>query len=67
MPTLFSTLFFLMFYILGMGSNLAMISANVTAIRDEFKSLPTWLVSLGYIIVASACGYFFAQPVSFFI
>ena len=53
-----------MFYILGMGSNLAMISAIVTAIRDEFKSIPNWAGYLIYVIVVVAIGSIYVIPVS---
>lgn len=53
-----------MFYILGLGSNLSMISSIVTVICDEFKFLPNWLVSFVYTIIAICAGYLFVQPVS---
>lgn len=47
-----------------MGSNLAMISAIVTAIRDEFKSIPNWAGYLAYVIVVVAIGSIYVIPVS---
>lgn len=52
---LFSILFFLMLYVLGIGSNVAMASCIVTEIRDHFKkskelASSTWCSSLRYIV-----------------
>lgn len=53
---LFSILFFLMLYVLGIGSNVAMASCIVTEIRDHFKSVKSWQAGLGVAICGTIFG-----------
>lgn len=53
---LFSILFFLMLYVLGIGSNVAMTSCIVTEIRDHFKKVKNWQAGLGVAICGTIFG-----------
>jgi solute carrier family 6 amino acid transporter-like protein 5/7/9/14 len=64
MPQIFSILFFLMLYILGMGSLLAMTSCVITVVRDQFKGVQNWHAALGYSIFGVLCGSLYTTPVS---
>uniref|UniRef100_A0A7G3AU40 Sodium-dependent nutrient amino acid transporter 1 n=1 Tax=Lutzomyia longipalpis TaxID=7200 RepID=A0A7G3AU40_LUTLO len=50
-PQLFSVLFFFMLFVLGMGSVVALVSAVVTVLRDQFPKVVYWQMAL---IVCSA-------------
>ncbi|XP_055597078.1 sodium-dependent nutrient amino acid transporter 1-like [Uranotaenia lowii] len=54
-PQLFSALFFLMLFIVGLGSNLGVTTSIVTAIRDQCPWLKNWQV----VSVVGAAGYLF--------
>ncbi|XP_040164029.1 sodium-dependent nutrient amino acid transporter 1-like isoform X1 [Anopheles arabiensis] len=55
LPQLFAALFFLMLFIVGVGSNLGVTTSIITAIRDQRPQLRHWQVVLGTVTV----GYFF--------
>uniref|UniRef100_A0A8W7P9P5 Transporter n=1 Tax=Anopheles coluzzii TaxID=1518534 RepID=A0A8W7P9P5_ANOCL len=46
-PQLFSVLFFLMFFIVGIGSNLGAITSVITAIRDRCPTVENWKIVMG--------------------
>ena len=53
-PQLFAVLFFFMLFVLGIGSNVAMTSCVMTAIRDKYKWIKNWqaacvLCSMGFL------------------
>lgn len=50
-PQIFAVLFFLMLYLLGIGSNVAMMSCIMTVIRDRFKRYSLNV----YVLVAKLC------------
>ena len=54
--TFFSVLFFLMLYVLGIGSNVAMTSCIVTEVRDHFKKVKNWQAALGVAILGTIFG-----------
>lgn len=64
LPQFFSILFFLMLFILALGSVVAMTSSVITVFRDEFKSVKTWHVALGYSIFGVLTGSIYTTPVS---
>ncbi|XP_055710093.1 sodium-dependent nutrient amino acid transporter 1-like isoform X2 [Phlebotomus papatasi] len=45
-PQLFSVLFFFMLLTLGLGSVVALVSAVVTVLRDQFPKVPYWQMAL---------------------
>ena len=62
-PQLFSVMFFVMLYILALGSNLATTSSIVTVIRDQFKTVKNWQAALGIAIYGIVFGSFYTTPV----
>jgi len=62
---LFSALFFLMLYVLGVGSNVALASCLVTEIRDHFKMVKTWHAALGVAVLGTICGSIYYTQVTF--
>lgn len=63
LPQIFSVLFFLMLFVLGIGSNIAMTSCSVTAIRDRFPNFKQWQCSLLIAVVSFLIGLIYITPV----
>lgn len=63
MPQFFSVLFFVMLFVLGIGSNIAMTSCTMTAIRDSFPKIPQSYCALGISIVSFLLGLLYVTPV----
>lgn len=63
LPQFFSIMFFLMLFILGMGSLIAMTSCVITVIKDQFKSVKTWHAALAYSIFGVITGSLYTTPV----
>ncbi|XP_030241857.1 sodium-dependent nutrient amino acid transporter 1 isoform X2 [Drosophila navojoa] len=62
LPQIFSVLFFLMLFVLGIGSNIAMTSCTVTAIRDRFPNFKQWQCSLLIAVVSFVIGLMYITP-----
>ncbi|XP_017007143.2 sodium-dependent nutrient amino acid transporter 1 isoform X2 [Drosophila takahashii] len=62
LPQIFSVLFFLMLFVLGIGSNIAMTSCSVTAIRDRFPNFKQWQCSLLIAVVSFLIGLMYITP-----
>ncbi|KAM7342971.1 sodium-dependent nutrient amino acid transporter 1 isoform 3-T3 [Cochliomyia hominivorax] len=62
LPQIFSVLFFLMLFVLGIGSNIAMTSCTVTAIRDNFPKIKQWQCALGIAVVSFCIGLSYITP-----
>ncbi|KMY90297.1 sodium-dependent nutrient amino acid transporter 1 isoform X1 [Drosophila simulans] len=62
LPQIFSVLFFLMLFVLGIGSNIAMTSCSVTAIRDRFPNFGQWQCSLLIAVVSFFIGLMYITP-----
>ncbi|XP_075166646.1 sodium-dependent nutrient amino acid transporter 1 isoform X2 [Haematobia irritans] len=62
LPQIFSVLFFLMLFVLGIGSNIAMTSCTVTAIRDNFPKVKQWQCALGIAVVSFCIGLAYVTP-----
>ncbi|KAH8266665.1 hypothetical protein KR018_008020 [Drosophila ironensis] len=62
LPQIFSVLFFLMLFVLGIGSNIAMTSCSVTAIRDRFPNFKQWQCSLLIASVSFVIGLIYITP-----
>lgn len=65
-PQVFSVLFFMMLYLLGIGSNVAMMSCIMTVVRDRFKKVKNWHAALIIAILGTCLGSVYMTPVSFF-
>lgn len=61
---LFSVLFFLMLFVLGVGSNAAMASSIITVIKDKFPHLKHWKIVLCVAIFGFCIGLVYITPVS---
>lgn len=62
LPQVFSVLFFLMLFVLGIGSNIAMTSCTTTAIRDRFPKIKQWQAALGIAVVSYCIGLAYVTP-----
>lgn len=60
----YSVAFFLMLYVLGIGSNVAQTSCVVTEIRDHFKKVTNWQAALGVASCGTILGSFYLTRVS---
>lgn len=49
---------------LGIGSNVAMMSCIMTVVRDRFKSIKNWQVALVIAILGISFGSVYMTPVS---
>ncbi|XP_055372752.1 sodium-dependent nutrient amino acid transporter 1-like [Condylostylus longicornis] len=61
-PQLFSVLFFALLFVLGIGSNIGMVSCIVTTITDAFPRLPQWACSLGVCLMNFCFGLVYVTP-----
>lgn len=64
-PQAFSVLFFLMLFVLGIGSNVAMTSCVMTVIRDQFPKVKNWQAATVIAICGVALGCIYVTPVRF--
>ncbi|XP_055531740.1 sodium-dependent nutrient amino acid transporter 1-like isoform X2 [Wyeomyia smithii] len=61
-PQLFSVLFFMMLFIVGIGSNLGVITSIITAIRDQCPMLPNWKVASVISVVGFCLSTIYMAP-----
>ncbi|XP_043260673.1 sodium-dependent nutrient amino acid transporter 1-like isoform X2 [Colletes gigas] len=52
-PQLFAVLFFLMLFVLGIGTTVAFTNVIVSIIKDKFPEVPNWKISAG----VTSCGF----------
>lgn len=62
-PQLFSVLFFLMLFVLGIGSVVALVSAVVTILWDQFPRFKYWQVAIFVCAGGFLCGLIYVTPV----
>ncbi|XP_055907544.1 sodium-dependent nutrient amino acid transporter 1 [Eupeodes corollae] len=62
MPQAFAVLFFLMLFVLGIGSTVGMGSCIIRVIRDQFCSLPNWPVALALAVVGFCISIVYTTP-----
>ncbi|XP_043066932.1 sodium-dependent nutrient amino acid transporter 1 [Drosophila bipectinata] len=62
LPQLFSVLFFLMLFVLGIGSNVGMASCLSTVIKDQFVNLKNWVIVIGIAVVGYFLGLLYITP-----
>lgn len=62
LPQIFSVLFFLMLFILGVGSNIGIVSCSVAAIRDSFPKIKQWQCALLIAFVGFCFGLAYVTP-----
>ncbi|XP_055535859.1 sodium-dependent nutrient amino acid transporter 1-like isoform X2 [Wyeomyia smithii] len=63
-PQFFAVTFFLMLFVLGIGSNVGMATTVLTVIRDRFPNLKPSLVALGIAVVGFSVGIVYTTPAS---
>ncbi|XP_062556020.1 sodium-dependent nutrient amino acid transporter 1-like isoform X1 [Armigeres subalbatus] len=61
-PQLFSVLFFLMLFIVGIGSNLGVVTSIITAIRDRCPTLENWKVASVVCVVGFSLSTIYMAP-----
>ncbi|KAH8400678.1 hypothetical protein KR009_000293 [Drosophila setifemur] len=62
LPQLFSVLFFLMLFVLGIGSNVGMASCLSTVIKDQFSHIKNWMIVVGIAVVGYFLGLLYITP-----
>ncbi|XP_058456380.1 sodium-dependent nutrient amino acid transporter 1-like [Malaya genurostris] len=62
LPQLFSALFFLMLFVVGLGSNLGVTTSIVTAIRDQCPWLKNWQIVSVVSVVGFSFGLIYLTP-----
>lgn len=62
LPQLFAVLFFFMLLVLGIGSNIGMVSSVINVIKDRFPHLPHWKLATGASLIGFVCGLVYMTP-----
>lgn len=62
MPQAFSVLFFLMLFILGIGTNIAQTSCLMTVITDQFPKVKNWYLAAIISVLGIALGSIYVTP-----
>ncbi|XP_060654099.1 sodium-dependent nutrient amino acid transporter 1 [Drosophila nasuta] len=62
LPQLFSVLFFLMLFVLGIGSNVGMVSCLTTVLKDEFVRIKQWRIVVFIAIIGYLLGLLYITP-----
>lgn len=61
-PQLFAFLFFLMLFVLGIGTTVAFTGVITSVIKDQFPELREWTVAAGVSIAGFLCGIVYCTP-----
>uniref|UniRef100_A0A1Q3FJ55 Transporter n=1 Tax=Culex tarsalis TaxID=7177 RepID=A0A1Q3FJ55_CULTA len=61
-PNFFAAMFFLMFILLGLGSNMGIVQTILTSIQDRYPQVQTWKAVLGIAIAGFSCGLVYITP-----
>ncbi|KAH8286191.1 hypothetical protein KR054_003993, partial [Drosophila jambulina] len=61
-PQFFSLLFFAMLFMLGVGSNVGMVSCIMTVIKDQFVNLKIWIIVVGLSTIGFLVGLVYITP-----
>lgn len=64
-PQLFAVLFFLMLFVLGIGTTVAFCNVIISIIKDQFPRLQQWKIAAGLSVFAFSLGVVYCTPVSF--
>ncbi|XP_068148103.1 sodium-dependent nutrient amino acid transporter 1 [Drosophila tropicalis] len=62
MPQIFSLLFFAMLFMLGVGSNVGMVSCIMSVIKDKFVNAKIWLIVVGLSLIGYSVGLIYTTP-----
>lgn len=55
-------LFFLMLFVLGIGSNVGMASCVMTVLKDKFTNTKSWVIAVCIAILCYAIGLIYITP-----
>jgi solute carrier family 6 amino acid transporter-like protein 5/7/9/14 len=61
-PQFFSMLFFIMLFVLGIGSNIGMTNCVITVIKDKFPNIKYWKLVLSIALVGVTIGCIYTTP-----
>lgn len=61
-PQFFSCLFFIMLFVLGIGSNIGMTGTVMTIVKDRFPHLECWKIVLSIAAVGMSVGTIYTTP-----
>ncbi|XP_065369350.1 sodium-dependent nutrient amino acid transporter 1-like [Calliphora vicina] len=61
-PQIFSALFFLMMFILGVGSNVGVITSVITVVCELFPNIKRWHIVIGICIASYCFGLMYVTP-----
>lgn len=64
-PQLFAVLFFLMLFVLGIGTTVAFCNVIISIVKDQFPGLNQWKIAAGLSLFAFSIGLVYCTPVSF--
>ncbi|XP_054740047.1 sodium-dependent nutrient amino acid transporter 1 [Anastrepha obliqua] len=62
LPQVFSVLFFLMLFVLGIGSNVGMASCVMTVLKDKFTNTKHWILAVCIAVVCYGIGLIYITP-----
>jgi len=62
LPQVFSLLFFAMLFMLGVGSNVGMVSCIMTVIKDQFVNIKLWIIVVCLSLVGFLVGLIYITP-----
>lgn len=62
MPQIFSLLFFAMLFMLGVGSNVGMVSCIMTVLKDQFVNLKLWIIVVCLSLIGFIVGLVYITP-----
>ncbi|SPP74041.1 sodium-dependent nutrient amino acid transporter 1 isoform X2 [Drosophila guanche] len=62
LPQVFSVLFFLMLFVLGIGSNVGMTSCLTTVIKDQFGHVKNWMIVVAIAVIGYLLGLLYITP-----
>lgn len=66
-PNFFAIMFFLMFILLGLGSNMGIVTTILTSIKDRYPGVKIWKVVIGIAVGGFCCGLVYISPGGFYV
>jgi solute carrier family 6 (neurotransmitter transporter, glycine) member 5/9 len=66
-PNFFAMVFFIMLFVLGIGSNIGMASCIMTVIRDRFPAISCWKIILSIAFIGVSVGMIYTTPGGMFL
>ncbi|XP_062561317.1 sodium-dependent nutrient amino acid transporter 1-like isoform X2 [Armigeres subalbatus] len=64
-PNFISMMFFLMFILLGLGSNMGIVTTILTSIKDRYPRVTIWKVVVAISVAGFSCGLVYISPGGF--